>query len=492
MTQQKYDVAIVGTGPAGFMAALKLIELVPGIRIIMFEKGKLRSAQEAKQTREKYDAGEEVNVTEGWGGAGAFSDGKFNLDNSGKVGGQLVSGGYMLQELYQRLLHEACQIYIKFGGDADRLFGYNKDTIKDQIVAASGAEAMLLQQEMLDVERMHQIAHSRRMSLHTFPIQHLGTSNAHKIVENIREHLQQNGVEIITECRVTDFEQADDGWRVITENKGDFQATRLIVCPGRSGAQWFRNLCVEKGFELQNNGVDIGVRVETTQAIMDPLTRLFYESKIYYRGQNDDELRTFCMCPNGRVAIEAYRDTEIFCANGHTDPDHPSQNCNFSILQTQRFTKPFNDPLAYATMIAGMCTALSGGVIVQRLGDLLKGRRSTGHRIRQSFVTPTCTKDDGAIPGDIALAMPGRFVTGIVKFIEALNEMVPGLGNADTLLYAPEIKFNAVKVAANAQNGFEVRPGLHVAGDGTGYTRGLNGASIHGMAVAMKIAAMMS
>lgn len=466
-----YHVIIVGTGPAGMFAALALTQLAPHLKVLMLEKGKLRSLQDAAAIRAAYEAGEQVNVTEGWGGAGAYSDGKYNLDESGRVGGRLVTGGFMPRVRYNELLHLASKLYVEYGADGNRMFGVREP------------------QDEARVREIRRMASGHNMVLHEFPIMHLGTSNAHLIVENFRSELERRGVEIITECRVESFVREPNGWRVIT-SKGDYTTTRVIACPGRSGASWFREAAQEIGIELANNGVDVGVRVETTMDIMEELTRLFYESKFYFTGGNDDSLRTFCMCPYGLVAVEEYRDTEIFCANGHTDPAHKTPNCNFSVLQTQVFTRPFNDPLAYGRAIAALHTMLSGGgILVQRLGDLRKHRRSTEHRLKKGMVQLTCT-DPRVIPGDIGLAMPGRFIHGIIHFLDALAVVAPGISSDHTLLYSPEIKFNAVRANANPSRGFEALSaldepltGFHVAGDGTGYTRGLNGASVHGLEV---------
>lgn len=469
-----FDIAIVGTGPAGMFAALTLSERKPTLRIAMFEKGPLRSTLEAQQVRHAHDAGERVNVTEGWGGAGAFSDGKFNLTRV--VGGRLVTDGYLEPLTYDRLLAAAAEQYVRFGADSARTFG-----IKD--AEGNGAAAKR-------VREIQTIAARHRMQLYPFEIMHLGTSNAHRIVEAMREELTRRGVEIITNSMVEDVLQDGSDWRLETARGDRSFAHRVILCPGRSGSSWLHTLAERIQLKLANNGVDIGVRVEVGQLVMDELSRLLYEAKVYFRAGNDDQLRTFCMCPNGRVAVEEYRDSEIFCVNGHTDPEHPSENCNFSILQTQWFTEPFKDPLAYGRHIAKLCTMLSGGVLVQRLGDLRNGKRSTPGRMRQGFVVPTCTEGDGAIPGDIGLAMPGRFVHGILHFLEALEHIAPGVNAPDTLLYAPEIKFAAMRVDADPKRGFETLPGLHVAGDGAGYTRGLNQASVMGMFVAEKILEM--
>ncbi len=488
MAKKQYDVAIVGTGPAGMFAALRIMEIAPTLRVVMFEKGARRSLAEMAEARTAYEAGRTVNVTEGWGGAGAFSDGKYNLDEQGLVGGRLVTDRFMPRVRYVELLNRAAGLYVHYGAQGDRVFGKTFDAQQEHRVA-----------------EIRRLAAGHDMRLHQFPIMHLGTSNAHRIVENVRGDLESLGVEIVDECRVDGFARDGSGWRVLTSH-GEYVTRRVIACPGRSGAAWFRQAAEKVGIALDNNGVDIGVRVETSMDVMAELCALFYESKFYLVAKNDDRIRTFCMCPNGHVAVEQYRDTGIFCANGHTDPDHPSDNCNFAVLQTQVFTRPFKDPLAYGIAIAELHTMLAGGerqadgllsgggVLVQRLGDLLGEHRTTEHRLAKGIVQPTCT-ESRVIPGDIRLAMPARFVTGIVRFLQALDAIAPGIGSRHTLLYSPEIKFNAVMARAAAERGFEVMnvqdeplTGFHVAGDGAGYTRGLNGASAHGLAVGEYVA----
>ncbi|MFH1426400.1 MAG: FAD-dependent oxidoreductase [Candidatus Kerfeldbacteria bacterium] len=460
-------------------AAIKLVELRPDLSIIMFEKGKRRhngsSEDLDKIASGSCDDEHPDSLTEGWGGAGAVSDGKFNLDETGRVGGRLVTGGYVSRETYVRRLHEAADLYIKFGGDNKRIFGVRDEKNVDAVRR---------------VRELQRIGAAHRIELHTFPILHLGTSTAHAIVENIRTYLTDHGVEIMEECMVQDMVHTDRGWMVQTRERGTCWAKHVIVCPGRSGATWFRAFAEAKGMLLHNNGVDIGVRVETSQVIMEELTDLLYEAKCYFRSGNDDNWRTFCMCPNGRVAMEHYQDTGIRCANGHTDPENLSDNCNFAVLGTQVFTAPFSNPLRYGQRIADLHNDLAGGegILVQRLGDMRDQRRSTPHRIAKSMVTPTLTEEGGAIPGDIRLAMPGRFTAGLMRFFEAFDFIAPGINNPDTLLYGPEIKLHMSRVEADPTRGFEAAHHLHVAGDGAGYTRGLNGASVHGMLVAEWIA----
>lgn len=474
MSKKTFDVAIVGTGPAGMFAALKFLQQRPSTSIIMFEKGHDRRHQLV---------GEDVDVTAGWGGAGACSDGKYNLDETGRVGGRLVTDGLVALDEYKRLLHEAAQLYVDHGGDSKRMYGVRTTDDPDED-----------QRRAQMVQQLQQKAEQHRMRLHTFPILHLGTTTARVIVDNIRQYLEEHGVTIHVNCMVNDLADEGTHWQVLTQC-GDFNAKYVIMAPGRSGATWFREFAGRHNVELCNAGVDIGVRVECSQSIMSPLTDLLYEAKVYFMAGNDDKWRTFCMCPNGRVAVEHYQDTGILCANGHTDPVRPSENCNFSVLGTQEFTRPFRDPLAYGRWVARLHNELAGGnsVLVQRLGDLEQDRRSTLSRIERSrlMVNPTCLVHDGsdpdvrgAVPGDIRCAMPGRFTLGLRRFFQAFAHIAPGIDLPDTLMYAPEIKLHSSKAAADHRNGFQILPRVCVAGDGVGFTRGLNGASIHGMYVA--------
>lgn len=475
---KKYDLAIVGTGPAAMMCALELTERRPDLSIVMFEMGKVRTQAEVDKQCENKE--KQHSITEGWGGAGARSDGKYNHDTTGKVGGSLVGQQYMSSEDWNRLLIKGGEIYVAHGGDSKRLV--NK-----------------LETNAPEINAIKRLAFKHNMDLHAYPILHLGTSTALNIVNSIRQTLLERDVDIITECKVENFKQYKKHWRLNTQ-KGAYNATRVLVAPGRVGSSWLGEVAQDLGLEMKPNGLDIGVRVEVPQYVMSQLTDLLYEAKIYFKASNGDPWRTFCMCPNGHVAIERYEHMKsrevIYCANGHSDsnPENKSKNCNFAILGTQRFEEPFDQPMEYIEAVAGLATKLSKSVIVQLLGDIVIGRRSRARRLYNSFVSPTCPIRNGsdrfgALPGDLTLAAPARYVNGMLQFLEALDHIAPGINSKQTLLYFPEVKFYPLLYKTTPEMGFETSlEGFHVAGDGSGYTRGLNGASIMGLYVGEKLA----
>ncbi|MDP3964001.1 MAG: FAD-dependent oxidoreductase [bacterium] len=446
MPQVPFDVAIVGSGPAGMFAALELVRVKPGSRVVLFEKGPLRLVDEKK------------NLTCGWGGSGAFSDGKLN--HTWHSGGQLID--FFAPDAFDRIMLEVDRLYLEFGGDPKLVYA-SSESIEDLRRRAMAA----------DLELVH------------FPIRHLGTDKSRLIVEAIRQYLEKGGVEIRTDCGVSRINPGFGMFEIATEDGQTVMAKKIIVCPGRGGAEWFQEEARRLGLEMENNGVDIGVRVEVRDEIMKPVTDLLYEMKVLYNSKTfRDRVRTFCMCPSGFVAIENYRG--LTTVNGHSAKDVKSHNTNFAILVTKTFTQPFNNPLEYARSVSGLANLLAGGsVLVQALGDLRDHRRSTPEKIADSFVRPTLKE---AVPGDISLALPHRHLVSIIEILDAMDKVVPGVASDSTLLYATEVKFysNRVKVK---HAGFETFiPGLYVAGDGSGYTRGLMQSSMHGVIVARHIA----
>lgn len=456
MKVNDYDVAIIGTGPAGMFAALELVDRKPGIRVAMFEKGPVRPM------------GDKDNVTSGWGGAGAFSDGKLDLSS--------VVGGTVHQEIgdeaFGELMRYVDTRYLYFGGNHDRLVDASKDPEKADTVRRLKARAL-----------------GSGLDLRPFPIRHLGTDTAHAIVMNIRRYLQNRGVVIRTDCPVSDIEPDEPNGTVLRvgqDSKEEVRAEYVLAAPGRSGAEWFSGQARKLGLKLVNNGIDVGVRVEVQNETLKDITDLLYESKIIYRSRkSDDKLRTFCMCPSGFVAMEDYRGLKT--ANGHSYAGKESPNTNFAILSTQVFTEPFNDPLGYGKYISGLANKLAGGgVLVQRLGDLRNGRRSKEEKMAEWVVKPTLTPP-AAIPGDLSLAIPHRHLAAIVEMLESLESIAPGIASDHTLLYGIEVKFYSFKV--ETKPGFETLiPKLYAAGDGSGYTRGLLQSSVQGVVVGRHIA----
>jgi hypothetical protein len=455
--ETRFDVAIVGTGPAGMFAALELVDRKPGIKIVMFEKGPVRPM------------GDKSNVTAGWGGAGAFSDGKLNLTSV--VGGTVheVIG----QGQFDDLMPYVDSRYLEFGGNPDRLIDASKD-----------------EKRWEQVRKLEATAYGAGLTLKPFPIRHLGTDTAHDIVMNIKRYLEGHGVVIHTGCAVEKIEPGGEFRVAVTmgeSEKKEFRAAKVLLATGRVGAEWMVEQARALGLRLMNNGIDVGVRVEVPNATLREIADLLYESKLSYRTKrSDDRLRTFCMCPSGYVAIENYRGLQT--VNGHSYAKKKSNNTNFSILATQTFTEPFDDPLGYGKYVSGLANKLAGGgVLVQRLGDLRNGRRSRIEKIAQWEVQPTLPPPD-AIPGDLGLVIPYRHLSGIVEMLEAFDQIAPGVASDHTLIYGIEVKFYSFKVETG--EGFETRiPGLYVAGDGSGYTRGLNQSSVQGVVVARHIAA---
>jgi uncharacterized protein len=445
MNETNYDVIIIGSGPAGMFAALELVRLKQGLKIALFEKGPLRGHDER------------TNLTCGWGGSGAFSDGKLNHTH--------VSGGrlsdYLTEQEFSAIMAYVDRVYLHFGGSPGLVWACNEE------VAEIRRKAMAS-----DLELIH------------FPIRHLGTDKTRIIVDNIRLFLEKYGVEIHIGEGVERINPGVGMFEIITEQGRSYCANKLIAAPGRGGAEWFQSEAQRLGIVMDNNGVDIGVRVEVRNEILKPFTDRLYELKlVYYSKTFRDKVRTFCMCPSGFVAMENYRGLKT--VNGHSAHDVRSKNTNFAVLVTKTFTEPFKEPIEYARSISGLANLLAGGgVLVQRLGDLKDHRRSTTDKMLHSFVSPTLTE---AVPGDISLALPHRHLVSILEMLEAMNELVPGVSSDSTLLYATEVKFysNRVKIK---NNGFETHiPGLYVVGDGSGYTRGLMQSSMHGVIAARHI-----
>lgn len=441
----KYDIAIVGTGPAGMFCALELIKLNPGLKIAMFEKGTERPAGETKE------------LTCGWGGAGAFSDGKLTF--SPRVGGVLAE--VLSKAVFEELSSYCDHLYIRFGGEGDKLYGDDDAAFADFQRKAATAYLEVVPQR----------------------VRHLGTDTNRVIVMNIREHLLQNGVTIFLQKGIDRIARGAEGFMLFDERGESYVAERVLVCPGRLGEDWWRKEAQRLGLKVGVTGVDVGVRVEVPNGVMKHLTDVLYEAKILYTSRKyGDKVRTFCMCPGGFIAIEHYHG--IMVANGHSAKHVKSPNCNFAVLVTQEFTEPFNDPHGYASHISELGNMLGKTLLVQRLGDIRYGRRTNTERLRDNAVQPAL-EPGTAMPtaGDIALMMPHRHMVDIIEFLDALDHLAPGVAASSTLLYAPEVKYYSSRV--EVRDGFETAiPGLYVGGDGSGYTRGLIQSSMMGVAVA--------
>lgn len=436
----KYDIAIIGTGPAGMFAAMELVEKRPSLKIVMIERGPIRAADDR------------CNLTCGWGGSGAFSDGKLNWT--------CVTGGHLLaermgEEKFDEMVQYVDRRYLQYGGEM-------------KLIDAKGPE----------VDDMKSQAFSAGLDLVPFPIRHLGTDRCYLIVENIRKYLLERGVNFIFSNGAQNIDK-EENFIITLENGDKLLADKVIAAVGRPGSDWLVEEARRLGLKFKNNGVDVGFRVEVRAKTLEKLTKYLYEAKIFYETPTfRDRVRTFCMCPQGFVGKENYRG--LTTVNGHSYSDKKSENTNFAVLVTQFFTDPFDDPISYGKYVAEAANRLSGGgVLVQRLGDLKDGRRSTQNKIDRGFTNPTL-KD--AVPGDLSLAMYHRQMTSILEMLEALESVAPGIASDHTLLYGNEVKFYSVQIETGED--FETSiPGLYVAGDGSGYTRGLLQASMQGALV---------
>ena len=396
------------------------------------------------------------HILNGWGGAGAFSDGKLTL--SPAVGGRLAA--ILGEDTAANLLDEVDSTYLTFGA-SERVYG----ELTPEIEALQGRAALA------DLRFVH------------VPIRHIGTERVADVMRNMRDELLQRGVTVLTGTLADRIITANGRVIGVSTRQGEqLEASAVIVATGREGAAWLKGMADQLGLGLTRNPVDLGVRVEVPAAVLEPITRLVYESKFLYASRTfDDSVRTFCMCPAGEVSIENAGD--VMTVNGHSFADRKTQNTNFAILVSQSFTEPFEDPIAYGKSIARLANLLSGGIIVQRLGDLEGGRRSTPERLTRSVIAPSLR---GAVPGDLNLVLPYRYVVDILEMLHAMDLVAPGVASRHTLLYGVEVKFYSNRLAVTADMETEVG-NLYACGDGAGVTRGLLQASATGVLAARAI-----
>jgi uncharacterized FAD-dependent dehydrogenase len=463
---QKYDVIIIGAGPSGIFCAYELIKEDKNLKILMIEKGRpIEKRVCPKRTTKKCIGCKPCSITTGFAGAGAFSDGKLSL--SPDVGGNLPDIiGY---DKTAELIKESDDIYLTFGADTN-VYGLDKAN---------------------EIREIRRRAINANLKLIECPIRHLGTEEGYKIYTRLQEHLLSCKVDILFNTMVEDIITENHKVKGITTVNGDtYYAGEVVSAIGREGSDWFSQICKTHGIVTRVGTVDIGVRVEVRDEVMEFLNKNLYEAKlVYYTPTFDDKVRTFCTNPSGEVATEYY-ENNLAVVNGHAykSKEYKTNNTNFAILVSKNFTKPFNTPIEYGKYIAQLSNMLCGGkILVQAFGDFQRGRRTTEERLCRNNLIPTL-KD--AIPGDLSLVFPHRIMVDIKEMIMALDKVTPGIASDETLLYGVEVKFYSNKVVVNDK--FETSiEGLRAIGDGAGITRGLQQASANGISVARSILAKM-
>ncbi len=452
----KYDVLIIGAGPGGIFSAYELAKNSPKLKIGVLEAGHAlaKRACPINGTTIKSCIGcKTCSIMSGFGGAGAFSDGKYNITND--FGGTLYE--YIGKKPALELMKYVDEINMSFGGEGTKLYS----------TAGTKFKKLCVQNDL------HLLDAS---------VRHLGTDINYVVLENIYAYLKDK-VDFYFDTPARSIVKTDDGYEVTTD-KDAFICKDCIVSVGRSGSKWMEEVCREMDIPTSSNRVDLGVRVELPAVVFSHLTDELYESKIVYRTPKyGDKVRTFCMNPKGAVVNE--NTNGIITVNGHSyeDPAKQTENTNFALLVSKHFSEPFKDSNGYGESIARLSNMLGGGVIVQRFGDLIRGQRSTPKRIEEAFITPTLN----ATPGDLSLVLPKRILDGIIEMIYALDKIAPGTANDDTLLYGVEVKFYNMEVSVDEH--LETKhKGLYIIGDGSGITHSLSHASASGIFVARRIA----
>ena len=451
----KYDVIIVGAGPAGIFSALELTEKNK-LNILMLDRGPDINQRKCPASRGfECVHCEPCLLLSGWGGAGAFSDGKLTL--STEVGGWLDQ--YVSSKELGELVNHVDEIYLKFGA-TEHVYGTDVEKIEEIERKASLAGLKLIRQK----------------------IRHMGTERCAQTLRKMRQELNSK-IEFKPKTDVKGLIVKNGTVEgVETVNGEKFLAKYVIVAPGRSGAEWLQSEAQALGLKTLNNPIDVGLRVEVLASVMEDLTSVLYEPKfIYYSKSFDDQLRTFCVAPYGEVITESYNG--VLTVNGESYAERKTENTNFAILVSTSFTEPFKEPIAYGKYLARLSNLLSGGVMIQRLGDLESGRRSTHERIARSVVSPTLKN---ATPGDLSFVLPYRYLADIREMLHALDKIAPGIHSRDTLLYGIEVKFYSSRLQLS--NCLETKiHNLFTNGDGGGVTRGLVQASASGIIVAREI-----
>ncbi len=456
----KYDVAIIGGGPAGIFSAYELVKKNPSTNVVLIEEGKDIYSRQCPISENKVKQCincDPCAIMRGFGGAGAFSDGKYNFTTA--------FGGWLNEFLPDKdvldLIEYVDQINLGFGAPTEYFSTKNS--------------------------RIGKLALAHDLHLLDAKVRHLGTENNLMILQRLYEFLKDK-IDFKFKTHVAKITPGKSGFTLILEGSADDVACdHLIAAPGRAGSEWFSSQCKDLGLKIFNNQVDVGVRVEIPADVFQHITDEVYEAKLMYRTkQYGDLVRTFCMNPTGYVVAE--NTDGIVTVNGHSYRDQKlhSKNTNFALLVSNRLTHPFTEPHQYGKRIASFSNLLGGGVLVQRFGDLVKGRRTNEHRLAQSFTEPTLN----ATPGDLSLVLPKRHLDNIIEMIYALDKIAPGMANNDTLLYGVEVKFYSSRLQLSKDLETEI-PNMFAIGDGAGVTRGLSQASASGVHVARIIAERM-
>ena len=452
----KYDVIIIGAGPGGIFSAFELAKDAPQLKIAVFEAGNELSRRRCPIDGNKIKSCigcKTCSIMSGFGGAGAFSDGKYNITND--FGGTLHE--YIGKDQALDLMRYVDGINMQFGGEGTKLYTTAGTSFKKECI-------------------------QNDLHLLNASVRHLGTDINYVVLENIYAHLKDK-VSFFFNSPVESVCVKDGGYSVKCKDT-EYECDKCIISVGRSGSKWMEKVCRELDIPTESSRVDIGVRVELPADVFAHITDELYESKIVYRTETyGDRVRTFCMNPRGAVVNE--NTNGIITVNGHSyeDPAKQTENTNFALLVAKHFSEPFKDSNGYGESIARLSNMLGGGVIVQRFGDLIRGRRSTQDRIDEAFITPTLK----ATPGDLSLVLPKRILDGIIEMIYALDKVAPGTANDDTLLYGVEVKFYNMEVSVDKKLE-SCHKGLYVIGDGSGITHSLSHASASGVYVARNIA----
>ena len=451
----RYDVIIIGAGPGGIFSAYELSQKSPDLKVGVFEAGHALSRRKCPIDGEKIKSCigcKSCSIMSGFGGAGAFSDGKYNITND--FGGTLYKYSGKKQAL--GLMYYVDDINLRYGGAGTKLYSTAGSKFKKECI-------------------------QHDLHLLNASVRHLGTDINYLVLENLYAELKEK-VDFYFDSPVDSVAAVDGGYQIFS-NGQTYECEKCIISVGRSGSKWMERICQELQIPTSSNRVDIGVRVELPADVFSHLTDELYESKIVYRTQKyGDQVRTFCMNPKGAVVTE--NTNGIITVNGHSyeDPSKHTENTNFALLVAKHFSEPFKDSNGYGESIARLSNMLGGGVIVQRFGDLIRGQRSTPARIEEAFITPTLK----ATPGDLSLVLPKRILDGIMEMIYALDKIAPGTANDDTLLYGVEVKFYNMEVQVNEKLE-SCHKGLYIIGDGSGITHSLSHASASGIYVARNL-----